>query len=149
MEWFFPLLIVVLLAALALFYRQVTVMEYESGLFYSGGKFQRMLTSGKHGYLRGWHSIQKVDMRSRFVSVPGQELLTADNISLKISLAASYKIGDPYQVVHETDNFQEALYMVIQVNLRDIIGGINIDEVLEKRQEVAFRFDHRGDEILL
>jgi regulator of protease activity HflC (stomatin/prohibitin superfamily) len=146
MEWFFPLLIVVLLAALALFYRQVTVMEYESGLFYSGGKFQRMLTSGKHGYLRGWHSIQKVDMRSRFVSVPGQELLTADNISLKISLAASYKIGDPYQVVHETDNFQEALYMVIQVNLRDIIGGINIDEVLEKRQEVGLELLKRSSE---
>jgi regulator of protease activity HflC (stomatin/prohibitin superfamily) len=146
MEWFLPSLVVVLLAAIAVFYRQVTVMEYESGLLYSAGKFKRMLAPGKHGYLRGWHSIQKLDMRNRFVTVPGQELLTADNISLKISLAASFKVGDPYQAVHESDNFQEALYMLLQVNLRDIIGGKMVDEVLEKRQEIGLELLKRSSD---
>jgi len=143
MNWILPFILIVLIAALAIFYRQVTVMEYECALFYSRGKFRRMLTPGAHAYLRGWHSIQKLDMRNRFITLPGQEVLTADNISLKVSLVASYKVGDPYQAVQESTNYQEALYLLLQINLRDIVGGMSVDDLLAKRQEIGVElFNH-------
>jgi regulator of protease activity HflC (stomatin/prohibitin superfamily) len=137
MDWFLLILLVIIIAAVAAFYRQATIFEYESGLLFNRGKFQHILAPGAHGYLRGWYTIQKLDMRNRFVTLPGQEVLTADNISLRISLMASFKVGDPYEAVHETANFVEALYLLLQVNLRDVVGSQSVDDLLVKRQQIG------------
>lgn len=137
MDWILPFLILFVLAFAIVFYRRVTIMEYECGLLYSQGKFKRILAPGPHSYLRGWHKVQKLDIRDRFVTLPGQEVLTADNISLKVSLVASFKVGDPVQAIQGTVNYQESLYLLLQINLRDIIGGMSVDELLEKRQTIG------------
>jgi len=137
MDWILPFVLIVVIASVAVFYRRVTVYEHERGLLYGQGKFQRILGPGTHGYLRGWHRVQKLDMRTHFITLPGQEVLTADNISLKVSLVASFKIGDPHQAVLEAVNYQEALYLLLQINLRDIVGGLSVDDLLAKRQEMG------------
>lgn len=137
MDWFLPFVIIVIVSILLVFYRRVTVFDYESGLLYSQGKFQRILSPGTHGYWRGWQKVQKLDMRTRYITLPGQEVLTADNISLKVTLVASFKIGDPHQAVMEAVNFQEALYLLLQINLRDIVGGLNVDDLLVRRGEIG------------
>ena len=137
MDWIIPFLVIVVLVAAVIFYRRVTVMEYECGLLYTQGKFKRMLAPGAHGYLRGRHTVQKLDIRNHFITLSGQEVLTADNVSLKVSLVASFKVGDPYQAVQESVNYQEALYLLLQINLRDIVGGMNVDDLLEKRQAIG------------
>lgn len=137
MDWIIPFLVIVVLAAVIIFFRRVTIMAYESGLLFSQGKFKRILTPGTHAYLRGWQTVQKLDIRSRFITLAGQEVLTADNISLKVSLVAGFKVGDPFQAVHESVNYQEALYLLLQINLRDIVGGMSVDELLEKRQAIG------------
>ena len=137
MDLFFPFVIVVIVTFLLVLYRRVTVYDYESGLLYSQGKFQRILSPGSHGYWRGLQKVLKLDMRTRFITLPGQEVLTADNISLKVTLVASFKIGDPHQTIMEAVNYQEALYLSLQINLRDIVGGMNIDDLLAKRAEIG------------
>lgn len=116
---------------------QFTVFEHERGLFYRNGKFQRALSAGKYGYVRSIHTIQKVDIRARFVSIVGQEVLTSDNVTIKVSLAANFKIGDPYKAVHATANYQETLYLLLQLHLRDLIGTMPVDDLLAKRKEIA------------
>lgn len=144
MDWFLPVLIVFIIVVLLLFYRRVTVYDYESGLQFNQGKFQRILSPGTHGYWRGLQKVQKLDMRNRFITLPGQEVLTADNISLKITLVASFKIGDPHQAIMETVNYQEALYLLLQINLRDIVGARNIDDLLGKRAEIGGELFNRS-----
>lgn len=146
MDWFFPSLVVVIIVVLLLLYRRVTIYDYESGLLFNQGKFQHILSPGTHGYWRGIQKVQKLDMRSRYITLPGQEVLTADNISLKVTLVASFKIGDPYLSVMETTNYQEALYLLLQINLRDIVGGMDIDDILIKRAEVASEMIKRSVE---
>jgi regulator of protease activity HflC (stomatin/prohibitin superfamily) len=123
--------------AYALNIRQALVLEYERGLLYRSGKFKRVLPAGRYWYNRQIESIYKVDMRSRAVSILGQEVLSSDTVGIKISLAATFKIEDPYRAINTTNNYQEALYLILQLRLRDLVAALPIDELLTKRQEIA------------
>jgi regulator of protease activity HflC (stomatin/prohibitin superfamily) len=83
------------------------------------------------------HTVRKVDIRTQFASIVGQEVLSADNVSIKMSLVASYKISDPHLAVNQTASYQQALYLLLQLCLRDLIGSTPIDELLSKREEIG------------
>jgi regulator of protease activity HflC (stomatin/prohibitin superfamily) len=133
------ILLVVILVLLVIFstVRRFTILEYQRGLFYSRGKFVRLLDSGDYWYFRPLQFIQKIDLRKQVVSIPGQELLSADNVSLKVSLAAAYQIADPYLAINQVADYQSALYLLLQLNLRDVIGALEVDELLAKRAEIG------------
>jgi regulator of protease activity HflC (stomatin/prohibitin superfamily) len=134
-------LIIVTIFLLILMYalntRQVIVLEYERGLLYRSGKFKRVLPAGRYWYNRLLEAIYKVDTRSRAVSIIGQEILSSDNVGIKISLAATFKIEDPYRAINTTNNYQEALYLMLQLHLRDLVAALPIDELLAKRKEIS------------
>jgi regulator of protease activity HflC (stomatin/prohibitin superfamily) len=134
------ILVVIGAAALLVFLfaaRRVIVFEYERGLLYHNGKFQRILEPGRHWTNRYVHRIQKVDVRTRSVSIPGQEVLSADNITLRISLAATFKVENPYQVVIGSVNYLEELYLLLQTQLRDLVGAAPIDQLLAQRRQMG------------
>src|SRR5918992_6310971 len=102
MEW---LLVGALVALfLALYLRatlvRVTVFEYERGLRYRDGRFTGILGPGRHWVYRPRVVIRKVDVRPRFVTIAGQEVLSSDGVTLKVSLAAEYEIADPEVAVN-------------------------------------------------
>ena len=117
--------------------RRYTIYEYERGLLYVRGKFHRTLGPGRYWFFRPTHTVRKVDIRTQFVSVVGQEVLSADNVSIKMSLVASYKISDPHLAINQTVSYQQALYLLLQLCLRDLIGSTPIDELLSKREEIG------------
>lgn len=118
---------------------RLTVMEYERGLKYSRGSFVATLDPGQHWYMPLFTTIEKVDVRPRFASVSGQELLTADGVTLKVSVAANYEITDPGKAVNEVQSYEDALYLELQLALRGIIGGADIEKVLAGRDELSGR----------
>jgi regulator of protease activity HflC (stomatin/prohibitin superfamily) len=63
--------------------------------------------------------------------------LSADNIGLKVSLAAAYEIADPYVAVNKVENVSAALHLELQLALREIISATEIDDILAKRQEIG------------
>jgi regulator of protease activity HflC (stomatin/prohibitin superfamily) len=85
-------------------------------------------------------------MRAQHVTIPGQEVLSADNVSIRISLAAGYKISDPYLAVNQVANYQEALYLLLQLNLRDVVGELPVEELLAKRNEISKKLFERSAE---
>lgn len=131
------LAIILVTAILVLFalrnVRLQTIYEYQYGLYYRGGKFQRVLGPGQYWYLLFYQSIYALDGRTQTVSIPGQELLTSDRVSVKISLAASYRIRDAERAFHATATYQVALYLFLQLRLRALLSAIPIDELLTKR----------------
>ncbi len=133
------ILVIFILILLFIFWtvRRFTVLEYQRGLFYSRGKFVRLLEGGDYWYFRLFQFIQKIDLRKQYVTILGQELLTADNVSLKISLAAAYQVTDPVLAINQVVDYQAALYLLIQLNLRDVIGAIEVDELLARRTELG------------
>jgi regulator of protease activity HflC (stomatin/prohibitin superfamily) len=134
--------IVVLLAAVigaVLLFERVRVFEFERALKYRRGRFVRVLGPGQHWVLRPTTTVTKLDVRPRFVSVPGQEVLSSDGVGLRVSLAGEYEITDPARAINDVENFQEALYLTLQLALRQIIGETPIDDLLEKRGALGDR----------
>jgi regulator of protease activity HflC (stomatin/prohibitin superfamily) len=136
------LIIAVLLIIVALIYfkqpiKRITVFEYEKGLKYSKGKFDQIIEPGQYWYIPFFSSIQTIDMRPRFVSITGQEVLSSDSITLKVSLAARYQIVNPDIAINKIHDYQEAFYLELQLALREIIGSAAIDNLLESRNEFS------------
>lgn len=117
--------------------RRTTILDYERGLRYVKGQFNQLLEPGLY-----WHSplstvIHKVDIRPRFISITGQEILSSDGVTLKISLAARYEIADLVVATHQSQNFEQALYLELQLALREIVSAADIDTVLQSRSEFS------------
>ncbi len=109
------------------------VYEFERGLKYKKGRFSGVLGAGRYWILTQSTTIKKIDIRPKFVSVPGQEVLSADSVTLKVSVIARYEIIDPNLAVNKIENYSEAFYALVQLAIRDIIGSMKIDEILEQR----------------
>lgn len=120
-------------------FTRITVIEYEKGLKYEKGKFVRLLEPGRHWIYESTTSVQMIDVRPCFVSVPGQEVLSADGVTLKVSLAARFEVVQPEVALHESADYVGELYLRLQLALREIIGQTSIDEVLAGRQEFGLR----------
>jgi regulator of protease activity HflC (stomatin/prohibitin superfamily) len=137
--------IIVLVAAIAALlyargtFTRVTIFEFERGLRYDKGKFAGVLEPGRYWISRFSTSIRRVDIRPKVISIPGQEIITVDGVSLKASLAVTYEIADPEVAVNSVESFELALYSTLQVSLRKIIGEAKIDDVLERRDQVSDR----------
>ncbi len=109
------------------------IFEYEKGLKYYKGKFVEILDPGRYWILSKNTTINKIDIRLKVISVPGQEVLSADSVSLKVSVTAKYEVVDPNLAINKNENYTEVFYAAVQLALRDIIGSLKIDEILEQR----------------
>ena len=117
--------------------RRTVIFEYERAVVYRNGKFHRVLQPGTHWLYARTEKLQKVDIRARFVTIPGQDVLSSDNISIKVSIAASFRIDDPFKALNSSFNYLESLYLILQLALRDLCGSTPIDELLTKRKEIG------------
>jgi regulator of protease activity HflC (stomatin/prohibitin superfamily) len=119
--------------------RIVFVREYEAGLLYRGGRFARRLGPGARVLFPFWEEVVTVDLRKRIATIPGQEVLSTDNVGLKVSVAAEYEVADPVRAVHEAQSYEEALHVAVQLALRAAVGAAKIDDLLAQRVEIGRR----------
>ncbi len=119
------------------FFRRSIVFEYQRGLLYRRGRFIKTLGPGAYWHLRRSTEIRPIDVRSRNVTVPGQEVLSSDSVALKVSLVATFEVIDPAKAVNEVENYQEALYIELQTALREVVTAARVDELFEKRAELS------------
>jgi len=118
---------------------KVTIFEFQRGMLYRRGRFVRVLEPGRY-WLRARDTIVRaIDIRPAFVTIPGQEVLSADGITLKVSVAAQYEIADLDVAFNKTADATAAMYLVLQMALRQIVGQAKIDELLETRAQFAER----------
>lgn len=118
--------------------QQFIVKQYERALMYKDGKFERLLEAGKYTFWR-WEAIELtyVSMRQMSEVISGQEMLTADKIGVRVSLIAQYVVDDPIKAINVTENFSQQLYQDLQLELRNQIAGLTIDQLLETRAEMG------------
>jgi regulator of protease activity HflC (stomatin/prohibitin superfamily) len=138
MELVLILALILLLVALASV-RRAVIYEFQRGLLFKQGKFVRGLPPGVHYYVPvfRFQSVQVIDVRETHVTLPGQEVLTADNIGLKVTLAAGYRVVDPYLALTRVASYPQALYLLLQLHLRDVIGALEVDALLVQRAEIG------------
>jgi regulator of protease activity HflC (stomatin/prohibitin superfamily) len=114
-----------------------TVHDYQRGLRYRQGRLVGLLEPGTHLAFRPYTEIQLLDARPTSMTVPGQEILTADGVALRVSLTARYVVADPVAAVSNDQNYVSALYTALHGGLREALAGRTADEVIATRAEVG------------
>jgi len=125
-------------------FKRFTVYEYQKGLRYRRGKFDGIVEPGLYWIYIPAENIMAVDSRLRSVSVPGQEIVSSDGVSLKISIAAQFRVSDPVKAVNEVENYCDALYVALQLSLRDIVQELAIDEIMASRSAISEKLMERS-----
>ena len=125
----------------------VTVNEYETGLLYLDGRFQGTLPPGRYRLLSspwGKREVTRVDLRRQPVLIQGQEILTADALPVKLTLAGEYRVVDAALAVHTVQDYRSALYLALQILLREEVQARPIDTLLSDRTALSAALLERG-----
>lgn len=108
------------------------VPDEHVGLLTVNGKLEAILPTGSYGFWKYNRAIalKLLDLRLQAMEVSGQEILTKDRVSLRINLAASYRVVDPKIVALKLKDYANFLYVELQLLLREAVGTKNLDELL-------------------
>jgi regulator of protease activity HflC (stomatin/prohibitin superfamily) len=116
------------------------VAEHQRGLKYVQGRLDQVLDPGRYAfwsYPEAAVTVQTVDMRRDQVAIVGQELMTRDKVTLRLSLTLEYSVADPARAAHAAANLKDVLYLVVQLATRQFVAGVTLDELLEGRDAMA------------
>jgi len=116
---------------------RVTVYEFQRALRYRKGRFLSVLGPGQYWILEPRTTVTPVDVRPHFITLMGQEVLTADGVPLKVSVAANYEMSDPQLAINGQANYAQALYLLLQLAVREVISSSKADELLDNRAGFA------------
>ena len=121
------------------YYVKLDVKEGETGLLFYNGVFQRSLNPGQHVF---WNyntkvSAQVVDTRVQQLDISGQEILTADKVSLRVNFVCSYQITDPVRIVTKLKDYKTQLHVFLQLTLREFAGKYRFDELLRQKDSIG------------
>lgn len=136
MELFFKFIIFVAVLFLGIKFLSFrsTIREYQSGVIYRRGKYHRTVGAGSAWVIPLLETIHVVDLRSQVITIPGQEIMTSDRVTIKASVALRYKVNEPEKMLRTALNPNEVIYMDVQLILRQLFASHPVDELMEKRQ---------------
>lgn len=114
------------------------IFSHEKGLLFFDNVFKEVLGPGKYTFWNGpvEVSLQCIDLRQQQIDITGQEIMTKDKISLRLNFVCHYHVTDPLKKL-QINSFDEALYILLQLVLREYIGTLTLDELLKNKQEIG------------
>ena len=132
------MVIVILIILLIIILKSIVqVNEYERGIKFSFGKFNKTMNPGWNFVIPIFQSYKKVDIRTKAVDVPEQDAITKDNVSVRINAVIYYKIFDASKAILEVENFYYAVSQLAQTTMRNVVGSVSLDELLAEREKLS------------
>jgi len=121
------------------FVRVYEVYQFEKGLLFIDGQYERVLASGTYFFWKNATpiSVLKVDSRQLQLEVSGQEILTKDKAGLRVNFQVLYKVTDVEKAVIANKDYEKQLYTLVQLALREFVGTYTLDELLEKKEAIG------------
>jgi len=123
--------------------RQVIVPEGFTALLYRHGRFVRVLTPGAWWRWRRGLSYLHVDMRLRSLPVPGQEVLSQEQVGLKVSLAVRFAVVEPARAQHSVQSYTDVVHLAAQLALREEVARHTVEELVSGRVELGQKLRER------
>jgi hypothetical protein len=119
--------------------RAYTVEHYEKALLFIDGKYAQVLPAGIYYWWKNSITIVvgKADARMQQIEINGQEILTKDKAALRINGYAQYIVADIEKALLQNKDYERQLYVAFQLALREYIGGLAFDELLEKKETIV------------
>jgi len=115
------------------------IEPHMKGILFFNNSLERILEPGRHYFWLGFNKVDitKVDMRKREIEISGQEIMTEDKVPLRFNFVCQYKIIDALKVVIDIKDYEQQIYILLQLILREYVGTLKLDDLLKMKQEIA------------
>jgi len=110
--------------------------EYERGVVFLLGRFQRVKGPGLIIVVPGIQQMVRVDLRTIVLDVPTQDVISRDNVSVKVNAVVYFRVVDPQLSIIQVMNFMDATSQLAQTTLRSVLGKHELDEMLSERDKL-------------
>lgn len=110
--------------------------EYERGVVFLLGRFQRVKGPGLIIIIPGIQQMERIDLRTIVMDVPSQDVISRDNVSVKVNAVIYFRVIDPERAIIQVENFQLATSQLAQTTLRSVLGQHELDEMLAEREKL-------------
>ena len=125
-------LVLVMLLASAL----RVLREYERGVVFQLGRFWKVKGPGLVVLIPGIQQMVRVDLRMVVMAIPSQDVITRDNVSVKVNAVLYFRVIDPERAVIQVERFLEATSQLAQTTLRAVLGKHELDGLLAERERL-------------
>ncbi len=130
------LILILLIIVIFLSMSIKVVKEYERAVIFRLGRLLGAKGPGLFFIIPFVDSFVRVDLRIVTADVPEQKTITKDNVTVGVDAVVYYKVFDPVKAVTKIENYHYGVLMLAQTTLRDIIGQVELDDLLTKREEI-------------
>ncbi|NLX17973.1 MAG: slipin family protein [Desulfobulbus sp.] len=128
-----------LIALVVLVFASIKILrEYERGVIFLLGRFWKVKGPGLVIVIPGLQQIVKVDLRVVTMDVPSQDVISKDNVSVKVNAIVFFRVIDPERAIIQVENFLVATSQLAQTTLRAVLGKHELDEMLGERERLNF-----------
>ena len=131
-----PLYFILILLALILLSAIKILREYERGVIFLFGKFYKVKGPGIILVIPGAQKMVRVSLRTVVMDVPPQDIITKDNVTVKVNAVVYFRVLDPRKAIIEVEDFLYATSQICQTTLRSILGQSQLDDLLSNREEI-------------
>lgn len=112
------------------------INEYERGVVYTVGKYSGIREPGLRLVVPGLQRMTIVDMRVRTEDIPSQDIISRDNVSVKVNAVIYYRVVEPAHAINRVEDFMLASSQLAQTTLRAVLGKHDLDDMLSKRDQL-------------
>ncbi|MGQ0742187.1 MAG: slipin family protein [Alphaproteobacteria bacterium] len=133
----FTTLVIVLAVLFAFLTAAIKILrEYERGVIFTLGRFTGVKGPGLIILIPIVQQMVRTDLRTRVEDVPAQDVISHDNVSVKVNAVIYYRIVDPERAIIQVANFTQATSQLAQTTLRSVLGKHDLDEMLAERDRL-------------
>ena len=127
----------ILILVIALLTQMFKILkEYERGVIFFLGRFQTVKGPGLIILIPGIQKMVRVDLRVLVLDVPTQDVISRDNVSVKVNAVVYFRVVDPEKAIIRVENFFEATSQLSQTTLRSVLGQHELDDMLAERDKL-------------
>jgi len=130
------ILVISILLLLITFSAIKILREYERGVIFLLGKYYKVKGPGLIIVIPGIQKMVKVSLRTVVMDVPPQDIITKDNVTVKVNAVVYFRVIDPRKAIIEVEDFLYATSQLSQTTLRSILGQSTLDDLLSNREEI-------------
>ncbi len=135
MDTYFWLVLAIALLVLVVYSLRV-LREYERGVIFQLGKFWSVKGPGLIIVIPGIQQMVRVGLRTVVMDVPSQDVISRDNVSVKVNAVVYFRVVDPEKAIIQVENFLVATSQLSQTTLRAVLGKHELDEMLAEREKL-------------
>src|SRR5215212_3208896 len=129
--------LVLVLLVLGLLASAIKIMrEYERAVVFTLGRFSGVKGPGLIILIPFVQQLVRVDLRTIVLDVPSQDVISRDNVSVKVNAVIYFRVVDPDKAVIQVENFMNATSQLAQTTLRSVLGKHELDEMLAEREKL-------------